>query len=111
MPARQSVLIPPQRSPRRDLALPSPGPRLRARAAAVTVWYLRLVAALNVVAVMSLPFRQEVNEHNTGRITIHREHAHHSGEFFTPYLATAGLVSAALAIFFVLVMQRRKRAA
>ncbi|MDH6522215.1 phosphatidylglycerol lysyltransferase domain-containing protein [Streptomyces sp. SAI-090] len=111
MPTQQSVLIPTQRGPRRDLALPSPGPRLRERAAAATVWYLRLIAVLNVVAVMSLPFRQEVNEHNTGRITLHREHAHHSGEFFTPYLATAGLVSAALAIFFVLVMRRRKRAA
>src|SRR5690242_12070066 len=87
--------------------------RLRRRAADATVWYLRLIAVLNIAAVMSLPFRQEVNEHNNGRITLHlhRQHAHHSGQFFTPYLATAGLVSAALAIFFVLVMRRRKRAA
>ncbi|MFE4628666.1 phosphatidylglycerol lysyltransferase domain-containing protein [Streptomyces mirabilis] len=111
MPAQQSVVIPPQPNARRGLTLPSPSPRLRARAAAATVWYLRLVAVLNVVAVLSVPFRQEVNEHNTGRITMHREHAHHSGGFFTPYLATAGLVSATLAIFFVLVMRRRKRAA
>ncbi|MFI1162023.1 phosphatidylglycerol lysyltransferase domain-containing protein [Streptomyces sp. NPDC020801] len=96
MPAQQA-LIPPQRDPRSP-ALPSPGPRLRARAAAATVWYLRLMAVLNIVAVLSLPFREEVHEHN-------------AGEFFTPYLATAGLVSAALALFLAMVMRRRKRAA
>jgi lysyl-tRNA synthetase class 2 len=67
-------------------------------AAAATVWYLRLMALLNIVAVVSLPFRQEVHEHN-------------GGEFFTPYLATAGLVSAVLAVFLSMVMRRRKRAA
>ncbi|MEU6322485.1 phosphatidylglycerol lysyltransferase domain-containing protein [Streptomyces sp. NPDC047009] len=72
--------------------------RLRPGAAAATVWYLRLQAVLNIVAVLSLPFREEVHEHNVG-------------EFFTPYLATAGLVSAALALFLALVMRRRKRAA
>ncbi|GGX65249.1 phosphatidylglycerol lysyltransferase domain-containing protein [Streptomyces anandii] len=97
MPAQQSVVIPPQRDPR-SAARPSPGPRLRARAAASTVWYLRLLALLNIVAVLSLPFREEVHEHN-------------GGEFFTPYLATAGLVSAALALFLAMVMRRRKRAA
>ncbi|MFE1860678.1 phosphatidylglycerol lysyltransferase domain-containing protein [Streptomyces anandii] len=97
MPAQQSVVIPPQRDPR-STARPSPGPRLRARAAASTVWYLRLLALLNIVAVLSLPFREEVHEHN-------------GGEFFTPYLATAGLVSAALALFLAMVMRRRKRAA
>ncbi|MFC4326901.1 phosphatidylglycerol lysyltransferase domain-containing protein [Streptomyces andamanensis] len=97
MPARQSVLIPPQRTPRTS-ARPSPGPRLRAGAAAATVWYLRVLALLNIVAVLSLPFREEVHEHN-------------AGEFFTPYLATAGLVSAALALFLAMVMRRRKRAA
>ena len=62
---------------------------------------------------LPLLFRHEVDEHNNGRLTLHlhRQHAHHSGQFFTPYLATAGLVSAALAIFLVLVMRRRKRAA
>ncbi|WTE75266.1 phosphatidylglycerol lysyltransferase domain-containing protein [Streptomyces sp. NBC_01615] len=71
---------------------------MRLRAAAFTVWYLRLLALLNIVAVVSLPFREEVHEHN-------------GGEFFTPYLATAGLISAALALFLALVMRRRKRAA
>ncbi|MER5470949.1 phosphatidylglycerol lysyltransferase domain-containing protein [Streptomyces sp. NPDC002685] len=71
---------------------------IRPRAAAFTVWYLRLLALLNIVAVVSLPFREEVHEHN-------------GGEYFTPYLATAGLISAALALFLALVMRRRKRAA
>ncbi|MER7840861.1 phosphatidylglycerol lysyltransferase domain-containing protein [Streptomyces sp. NPDC096040] len=110
MPPQLSTLIPARASSDRRAAAASGG-ALRRRAADATVWYLRLIAVLNIVAVMSLPFRQEVDEHNNGRITLHRHHAHHSGQFFTPYLATAGLVSAALAIFFVLVMRRRKRAA
>ncbi|MFI6247248.1 phosphatidylglycerol lysyltransferase domain-containing protein [Streptomyces sp. NPDC051016] len=113
MPAQQSALNPPRASAARRTPGDDPGAALRRRAADATVWYLRLIAVLNIVAVMSLPFRQEVDEHNNGRLTLHlhRQHAHHSGQFFTPYLATAGLVSAALAIFFVLVMRRRKRAA
>ncbi|MEU1298495.1 phosphatidylglycerol lysyltransferase domain-containing protein [Streptomyces shenzhenensis] len=99
MPAQQSTLAPPQLPAppkrRRRIAVPA---RLRTRAAVATVWYLRLLAVLNIVAVVSLPFREEVHEHN-------------AGEFFTPYLATAGLVSAALALFLAVVMRRRKRAA
>ncbi|MEU5533981.1 phosphatidylglycerol lysyltransferase domain-containing protein [Streptomyces sp. NPDC020362] len=103
MPARRSTPITPQvpaqRRPRLSIpTLPSGDSRLRGRAAAATVWYLRLQAVLNIVAVLSLPFREEVHEHN-------------AGEFFTPYLATAGLVSAALALFLAVVMRRRKRAA
>ncbi|MEU2621735.1 phosphatidylglycerol lysyltransferase domain-containing protein [Streptomyces sp. NPDC007157] len=113
MPAQQPTLIPARASADRRAPATTPGGVLRRRAADATVWYLRLIAVLNIAAVMSLPFRHEVDEHNNGRLTLHlhREHAHHSGQFFTPYLATAGLVSAALAIFFVLVMRRRKRAA
>ncbi|MER5789861.1 phosphatidylglycerol lysyltransferase domain-containing protein [Streptomyces sp. NPDC001980] len=113
MPAQLSTLIPPRVSAALRAPTGASGGALRRRAADFTVWYLRAIAVLNIVAVMSLPFRQEVDEHNNGRITLHlhRQHAHHSGQFFTPYLATAGLVSAALAIFFVLVMRRRKRAA
>ncbi|MFF3460848.1 phosphatidylglycerol lysyltransferase domain-containing protein [Streptomyces sp. NPDC002619] len=100
MSSPQSTLIAPripdQRSPRRFPTAPSP--RLRARAATATVWYLRLLAAVNIVAVLSLSFRQEVHEHN-------------AGQFFTPYLCTAGLISAALALFLAVVMRRRKRAA
>ncbi|MFJ4522734.1 phosphatidylglycerol lysyltransferase domain-containing protein [Streptomyces sp. NPDC088810] len=109
MPAQQTTLIPPPvpapRAPRRGIRfLPPPlrahpgGRRLRTRAATATVWYLRLLAVLNIAAVVSLPFREEVHEHN-------------AGEYFTPYLATAGLVSAALALFLAVVMRRRKRAA
>ncbi|MER5178302.1 phosphatidylglycerol lysyltransferase domain-containing protein [Streptomyces sp. NPDC002896] len=72
--------------------------RLRKGAADATVWYLRLVALLNLVAVVSVAFREEVREHNVG-------------EYFTPYLATAGLVSTVLALFLAVVMRRRKRAA
>ncbi|MEV8034526.1 phosphatidylglycerol lysyltransferase domain-containing protein [Streptomyces sp. NPDC086182] len=100
MSVQQSALIPEQRnaSSRRGARAGQAGAGIRPRAAALTVWYLRLLAILNIVAVISLPFREEVHEHN-------------GGEFFTPYLATAGLISAALALFLALVMRRRKRAA
>ncbi|MFI5976809.1 phosphatidylglycerol lysyltransferase domain-containing protein [Streptomyces sp. NPDC051452] len=113
MPARQpnltSTRVPAPRTPGRGVRFlppgippirfgPAPGSGLGARAATATVWYLRLLAALNIVAVVSLPFREEVHEHN-------------AGEYFTPYLATAGLGSAALALFLAVVMRRRKRAA
>ncbi|MGW2096421.1 phosphatidylglycerol lysyltransferase domain-containing protein [Streptomyces olivaceoviridis] len=104
--ARQPSPVPPRiPAPRRAVQVLSPrllriggGHRLRTRAATATVWYLRLLAVLNLAAVVSLPFREEVHEHN-------------AGEYFTPYLATAGLVSAALALFLAVVMRRRKRAA
>lgn len=112
MTVQQAAPIPRRRPVPEQPRTPS---RLRARAATFTVWYLRLIALLNIAAVVSVPFRKEVDEHNTGRIyashAAHRFHAHHAGEYFTPYLATAGLVSAALAIFLSMVMRRRKRAA
>jgi lysyl-tRNA synthetase class 2 len=116
MPAQPSTLtsphIPAQRGTRRESPPTTPGPRLRTAAASATVWYLRLIAVVNILAVVSLPFRQEVHEHNTSKLfTPHQVHPHHTGAFFTPYLATGGLVSAALAIFLMLVMRRRKRAA
>ncbi|MFG2696608.1 phosphatidylglycerol lysyltransferase domain-containing protein [Kitasatospora sp. NPDC048407] len=72
--------------------------RWRRRAAASTVWYLRLVALLNLVAVLSVPFRNQVERHN-------------EGQFFTPYLVTAGLTAAVLSLFLAVAMRRRKRAA
>jgi lysyl-tRNA synthetase, class II len=119
MPAQQPTTlttpqVPAQRGPRRLPQLPLPSPRVRARAASATVWYLRLIAVFNIVAVMSLPFRKEVQEHNDGKLFTARHvhaHTHHAGQFFTPYLATAGLASAAAAIFLALVMRRGKRAA
>ncbi len=77
---------------------PGPQARWRKRAATSTVWYLRLVALLNLVAVLSVPFRNQVERHN-------------EGEFFTPYLMTVGLTSVALALFLAVAMRRRKRAA
>ncbi len=77
---------------------PGPLARWRPRAAASTVWYLRLMALLNLVAVLSVPFRDEVQRHN-------------EGEYFTPYLMTAGLTSMLLALFLAVAMRRRKRAA
>ncbi|WP_406201218.1 phosphatidylglycerol lysyltransferase domain-containing protein [Kitasatospora sp. NBC_01560] len=72
--------------------------RWRPRAAAATVWYLRLLALLNLVTVLLVPFRDQVTEHN-------------EGEYFTPYLMTAGLSSAVLSAFLAIAMRRRKRAA
>ncbi len=77
---------------------PGPLARWRPRAAASTVWYLRLMALLNLAAVLSVPFRDQVQRHN-------------EGEFFTPYLMTAGLTSVVLALFLAVAMRRRKRAA
>ncbi|MGE7435005.1 MULTISPECIES: phosphatidylglycerol lysyltransferase domain-containing protein [Kitasatospora] len=63
-----------------------------------TVWYLRLIALVNLVAVLAVPFRNQVESHN-------------EGGYFTPYLATAGLTSAVLSLFLAVAMRRRKRAA
>ncbi|WP_246042789.1 phosphatidylglycerol lysyltransferase domain-containing protein [Streptomyces globosus] len=73
-------------------------PRCRRAAATACVWYLRVMALLNVLAVLSAPLRDRVREHN-------------EGEHFTPYLLTAGLVSAILALCLAVTMRRRKRAA
>ncbi|MFD9126703.1 phosphatidylglycerol lysyltransferase domain-containing protein [Kitasatospora sp. NPDC059571] len=86
-------------------AVPAAGPagasvlaRWRPRAAAATVWYLRLMALVNLVAVLAVPFRYQVQEHN-------------EGEYFTPYLLTAGLTTVLLSLFLAVAMRRRKRAA
>ncbi|WP_344444970.1 phosphatidylglycerol lysyltransferase domain-containing protein [Kitasatospora nipponensis] len=72
--------------------------RLRPRAAAGTVWYLRLIALLNLVAVLLTPLRNTVRHHS-------------EGEYFTPYLMTTGLATAVLSLFLAVAMRRRKRAA
>ncbi|MEY9963027.1 lysyl-tRNA synthetase class 2 [Streptacidiphilus sp. MAP12-16] len=70
----------------------------RPRAAAASVWYLRVAAALNFLGAVSAPFRGQVTRHNTG-------------DFFTPYMITSGFTSGALALFLAMMMRRRKRAA
>ncbi|MFJ1707809.1 phosphatidylglycerol lysyltransferase domain-containing protein [Kitasatospora sp. NPDC088346] len=70
----------------------------RGRGAAATVWYLRLMALINLVAVLAVPFREQVRTHN-------------EGEYFTPYLVTAGLSTVVLSMFLAVAMRRRKRAA
>ncbi|GAA2261818.1 phosphatidylglycerol lysyltransferase domain-containing protein [Kitasatospora cystarginea] len=82
----------------RSGALASLLARWRPRAAMATVWYLRLIALVNLVAVLAVPFRNQVESHN-------------EGGYFTPYLATAGLTSAVLSLFLAVAMRRRKRAA
>ena len=70
----------------------------RRLAAAYAIWYLRVVALLNLLAALSVSFSDSVHRHN-------------EGDFFTPYLLTAGFTSAALAWFMAVTMRRRKRVA
>ncbi|MEU1625213.1 phosphatidylglycerol lysyltransferase domain-containing protein [Streptomyces sp. NPDC020096] len=62
------------------------------------VWYLRLAATFDVVAGLIAPFRNRV-------------HLANSGDFFTPFLVTAGFTAAALAALLAVMLRRRKRAA
>jgi lysyl-tRNA synthetase class 2 len=70
----------------------------RPRAAGFAVWYLRIAAVLNLLGAVSVPFRGQVSRHN-------------SGDFFTPYMISAGFTSGALVLFLAMMMRRRKRAA
>ncbi|MCP2313208.1 lysyl-tRNA synthetase class 2 [Kitasatospora paracochleata] len=72
--------------------------RWRPRAVAATVWYLRLMALVNLVAVFAVPFRNQLRSHR-------------EGEYFTPYLVTGGLTTVMLSLFLAVAMRRRKRAA
>jgi len=74
------------------------GGRLRGPAAGYAVWYLRIVAWLNLFGAVFVSLGNTVHRHN-------------SGDFFTPYLLTAGFPSAAFAAFLAVTMGRRKRAA
>ncbi|WP_083976838.1 phosphatidylglycerol lysyltransferase domain-containing protein [Kitasatospora azatica] len=88
-----------KQSPSAAAAGPRPAPaRIRSVAATGTVWYLRLIALLNLVAVVAAPFRNTVRHHS-------------EGEYFTPYLMTAGLATAVLSLFLAVAMRKRKRAA
>jgi lysyl-tRNA synthetase, class II len=70
-----------------------------ARPAAVfTVWYLRAVAAVNLLGAVWVSFGSDIRRHN-------------AQDYFTPYLLTAGFTSGAFALFLAVTMRRRKRAA
>ena len=68
----------------------------------ITTWYLRLIVLLDVLGVVSYSFGQQVHRHS---------HDGGYGHFFTPFLLTASLVSAALAAFLAIMLRRRKRIA
>ena len=69
----------------------------------ISVWYLRLIVLLDLFGVFSYSFGRQVHRH---------EHGAGGGQhFFTPFLLTASLVSAALAAFLAIMLRRRKRAA
>ncbi|QNP73127.1 DUF2156 domain-containing protein [Streptomyces roseirectus] len=65
---------------------------------AVVVWYLRVVAFVNVLSGVWVSLGQGVRRHN-------------QADFFTPYLLTAGFSSGVFAAFLAVMMRRRKRAA
>ncbi len=69
----------------------------------IVVWYLRLVVLLDLLAVISYTIGREIHRH---------EHdGGFGGHFFTPFLVTASLVSAALAVFLAVTLRRRKHIA
>lgn len=72
---------------------------LRARrAASLTVWYLRAVAAVNLLGAVWVSLGADIRRHN-------------AEDYFTPYLLTAGFTTGAFALFLAVTMRRRKRAA
>jgi len=74
------------------------GGALSRRSARVPIWYLRVIALLNLATAVSLSIRHEVSHHNTG-------------ELFTPFMLFAGFGSAAAAAFMSVVLARHKRMA
>ncbi|MEU6661450.1 phosphatidylglycerol lysyltransferase domain-containing protein [Streptomyces sp. NPDC046821] len=68
------------------------------RAAAFTVWYLRIVTFINLLSAVWVTLGQDLQRHNTN-------------DYFTPYLLTAGFASGVFTWFLAITMRRRKRAA
>ncbi|MCX4748747.1 phosphatidylglycerol lysyltransferase domain-containing protein [Kitasatospora sp. NBC_01287] len=77
---------------------PRPLPPWRRRCAVFAEWYLRIAAALNLLAGVVAPFRERVDRANTG-------------DLFTPVLVTAGFTAALFAALLAVMLRRRKRAA
>ena len=68
----------------------------------ITIGYLRLIVLLDLLAVVSYSFGQQIHRHS---------HGAGYGHYFTPFLLTASLISAALAAFLAIMLRRRKRIA
>ncbi|MET8010756.1 phosphatidylglycerol lysyltransferase domain-containing protein [Streptomyces sp. NPDC005271] len=68
------------------------------RAAVFAVWYLRIVAFINLLGAVWVSFGNDIKRHNID-------------EYFTPYLLTAGFFSGAFSMFLAITMRRHKRAA
>ncbi|WP_216589711.1 phosphatidylglycerol lysyltransferase domain-containing protein [Streptomyces brasiliscabiei] len=68
------------------------------RAAGFAVWYLRVVALVNVLGAVWVSLGQDLRRHNTE-------------DYFTPYLLTAGFATGVFTTFLAITMRRRKRAA
>jgi lysyl-tRNA synthetase class 2 len=85
-----------------ECAAANRGPRPLGLPGRISVWYLRVVVLLDVLAVLSYSFGRQVHRH---------EHGAAGGHFFTPFLLTASLVSAALAAFLAVMLRRRKHIA
>ena len=68
----------------------------------ISVWYLRLVVLIDLLGVVSYSFGRQVHRHS---------HGAGYGSYFTPFLLTASLVSAALAAFLAIMLRRRKHIA
>ncbi|MEI5527581.1 phosphatidylglycerol lysyltransferase domain-containing protein [Streptomyces brasiliscabiei] len=68
------------------------------RAAGFAVWYLRVVAFVNVLGAVWVSLGQDLRRHNTE-------------DHFTPYLLTAGFATGVFTTFLAITMRRRKRAA
>ncbi|GAA1984409.1 phosphatidylglycerol lysyltransferase domain-containing protein [Kitasatospora viridis] len=75
-----------------------PLPRWRQRCGGYAEWYLRIAAALNLLAGLIAPFRDRVHRAN-------------SGDYFTPVLVTAGFTAALFAALLAVMLRRKKRAA
>ena len=73
-------------------------PRVQHVSARAVVWYLRAVACLDILGAVSVSLRDQMRHHN-------------SGDFYTPYLLTAGFASGLFALVLAVMMNRRKRAA
>ncbi|MFE0420878.1 phosphatidylglycerol lysyltransferase domain-containing protein [Streptomyces sp. NPDC058953] len=72
--------------------------RWRRRSYVFAVWYLRIVAFLDLLSAVWISLGNDIRRHG-------------DDELFTPYLVTPGFFTGAFALFLAVTMRRRKRAA